>query len=77
MNRTKGLPHRRVRFAWRVGRYHPRQGFVCVKRGPYVYGIGVRRGTARGTRWRTWSMHANATQSYGQHCAQIFRIRTS
>jgi hypothetical protein len=75
MNRAKGLPPRRARFAWRIGRARPRLGFVCIKRGTYVYGIGVRRRAASTTRWRTWTIHANAAQSYGQHCAQIFRIR--
>jgi hypothetical protein len=75
MNRAKGLPARRARFAGRSARPRPRLGFVCIKRGTYVYGIGVRRRAARTTRWRTWTIHANAAQSYGQHCAQIFRIR--
>lgn len=75
MNRAHGLPPKRARFAWRIGRARTRVGFVCVKRGTYVYGIGVRRRAAKNTRWRTWNMHANAAQSYGQHCAQIFHIR--
>ena len=75
MNRAHGLPRKRARFAWRIGRARPRLGFVCIKRGTYVYGMGVRGRAAKNTRWRTWNMHANAAQSYGQHCAQIFRIR--
>jgi hypothetical protein len=75
MNLAHGLPRKRARFAWRIGRARPRVGFLCVKRGTYVYGIGVRRRAAKSTRWRTWNMHVNAAQSYGQHCAQIFRIR--
>jgi hypothetical protein len=75
INRAKDLPHRRVRFAWRVGRHRPRYGFVCVKRRGHVYGIGVRRATAQSKRWRTWDMDVYAAQSYGQHCAQILSTR--
>ncbi len=77
MNRAKGLPRKRARFAWRVGTHRPRHGFVCVKRGSRVYGVGLRRRMAASKRWRTWNMHVYATQSYGQHCAQIFSTRVA
>src|SRR3954469_13822024 len=35
MNRANGLPAKRSRFAWRIGRARPRLGFVCIKRGTH------------------------------------------
>jgi len=74
MNSARGL-RRRGRFAWRVGRHAPRQGFVCMRRGNAVRGLGVRRSSGTSRRWRTWKMHGNAIQSYGQHCQQILNTR--